>query len=89
MESDQVEADLHKVIEVLTSRKTQARVHMPPYCFFDVWRRKVNVAEGGNALVMTTGQVKKLACCQRLDKDVLELCISYDVSDDVAGLVDD
>jgi len=88
IESDQVEADQLKVYIEASNLKEDFKLEYTCHPVPLMCGGKVNVADEGNCLVMTTAQVKKLVCVSELDKDVLELCISYDVSDDVAGLVD-
>ena len=85
IESDQEEADQLKVYVEVSNLKQDFKLEFTCHPIPLMVARK---QEEGNCLVMSTGQVKKLACVSELDKDVLELCISYDVSDDVVGLVD-
>ena len=89
IESDQEEADQLKVYIEISNLKQDFKLEYTCHPVPMMGNGgKVSDYVEGNCLVLTTGQVKKLACVSELDKDVLELCISYDVSDDVAGLVD-
>ena len=85
-ESDQVEAEQFKVSIEVSSLKEDYKLdfscHPVP-----VGLSMDKVKDSGNCLVMTMGQVKQLAWVKELDKNDMELCFCYDVSDDVADLV--